>query len=332
MVLRCWACALALLGVATWNAEAKVLTFASVQIHLQPKVSVVGPIFSIGEVAQVLGEDETRCERIRKVPVGRAPLPERPLTLNAMMIRVALRRAGINEAEALVEDGESVVTTASQVYEIQNLLPLIRTDILRATGEAPANVKVDPSTSFEKSVLLPSGKVTSNLRPPVSGLYDGSVLYVVDLSVDGRKLKTIPLRVTVRIERPAVVVTHRVERGEKFEDSKLEIQRLTSGVSSDSVTVMSQALGKTAARAIFPGTALRFQDIADPPMIKRGQEVTCRGHKGNVDIEVQVKALEDGKMGCVIRVENTGSQKILKARVVDETTVEAVAGPESGQH
>jgi flagella basal body P-ring formation protein FlgA len=67
-------------------------------------------------------------------------------------------------------------------------------------------------------------------------------------------------------------------------------------------------------------------------MIKRGQEVTCRGHKGNVDIEVQVKALEDGKMGCVIRVENTGSQKILKARVVDETTVEAVAGPESGQH
>jgi flagella basal body P-ring formation protein FlgA len=45
-----------------------------------------------------------------------------------------------------------------------------------------------------------------------------------------------------------------------------------------------------------------------------------------------VKALEDGKLGSVIRVENTGSQKVLRARVVDEMTVEAVAGPQSGQH
>jgi flagella basal body P-ring formation protein FlgA len=191
---------------------------------------------------------------------------------------------------------------------------------------------VEPSASFDRSVLLPSGKVTLSLRPPVSGRYDGSVLYVVDFSVDGRKMKTMPMRVTVRIERPVVVVTHRVERGEKFAESKMEIQRLTSGVSSDSVTMMSQALGKTAARALFPGTALRFQDIADPPMVKRGQEVTCRGRKGNVEIEVMVKALEDGKLGSVIRVENTGSQKVLRARVVDEMTVEAVAGPQSGQH
>ena len=331
-MLRGWVWALMVLCVGAWNVEAKDVTAASAQIRLQSRVSVIGPTFSIGEVAQVVGTDENRCDRIRKVQVGRAPLPDRPLTLNAMTIRVALRRAGFTEGDASVAEGESVVTTESQVYALQNLLPVIRTDILKATGEPPANVQVDPSSSFEKSALLPSGRVTVALRPPVSGRYDGSVLYVVDLSVDGRKVKVLPMRVTVRIERPAVVVTHRVERGEKFEENKVEIQRLTSGVSSDSVTLMSQVLGKTAARAIFPGTALRFQDIADPPMIKRGQEVTCRGRKGNVEIEVMVKTLEDGKVGRVIRVENTGSQKVFKARVVDEMTVEAVAGPDPGQH
>lgn len=327
-----WVWALVALMVWTAKVDARPQTGSSVQIRLQQKVSVIGPYFSVGEVTQVAGGDETHCERIRKIPVGRAPMPDHTLMINASTIRVALRKAGILEGEASVLEGDSTVSTASQVYDLQNLLPVIRTDILRATGEAPANVQVEPSASFEKSLLLPSGNVTAGLRPPVSGRYDGSVLYVVDLSVDGRKFKTLPMRVTIRIERPAVVVTHRVERGEKFEESKIEIQKLTSGVSSDSVTLMSQALGKTAARAIFPGTPLRFQDIADPPMIKRGQEVNCRGRKGNVEIEVTVKALEDGRMGRVIRVQNTGSQKLFTARVVDETTVEAVAGPESGQH
>jgi flagella basal body P-ring formation protein FlgA len=247
-----------------------------------------------------------------------------------LTIRVALRKAGFGEGEVLVEEGETVVTTESQDYPLQNLLPVIRTDILRATGEDPANVQVEPSASFEKTVPLPKGKLTQVLRPPVSGRYDGSVLYVVDLSVDGRKVRTLPMRVTVRIERPAVVVTHRVERGEKFDENRVELKRLSTGVSADSVTVLSQALGRTSARAIFPGTVLRLQDIADPPVIQRGQEVTCRSHTGNVEIEVMVKTLEDGKMGRVIRVENTGSRKVFRARVLDENTVEAVSGPNPG--
>jgi flagella basal body P-ring formation protein FlgA len=295
-------------------------------------VSVLGPIFTIGDVSQVSGNDDYRCECVRKVPVGKVPPADRSWTLNALTIHVALRKAGYAEGDVLVVEGESVVTTESQDYPLQNLLPLIRTDILKATGENPANVLVEPSSSFSKSVLLPKGKLTVELRPPVSGLYDGSVLYLADLSVDGRKMKTLPMRVTVSIERSAVVVTHRVERGEKFDEGTIELKKLTSGVSADSVTLMSQAVGKTAARAIFPGTALRFQDIADPPVIKRGQEVTCRGRKGNVEIEVMVKAMEDGPLGRVIKVQNTGSQKLLKARVVDENTVEAVAGSDSGQH
>jgi len=302
------------------------------QVRLLPRVAVMGPDFTVGDVAKVLGQDATRCERVQKVVVGRAPLPDHTYRLGAQTLRVALRKAGYSEVDVQVADGESVVSTETQKYPLSNILPALRADILKSTGEAPANVEVVPSASFEKTLVLPQGKVTTRLRPPVSGRYDGSVLYVVDLMVDGRKLKTMPMRVTVRIERPVVVVTHRVDRGETFDEGKSEIQKLSSGVGSDSVTLLSQALGKTSARAIFPGTPLRFQDIADPPLIKRGQEVNCRGRKGNVEIEVTVKAMEDGKLGRVIRVQNTGSQKLLKARVVDETTVEAVAGPENGRH
>jgi flagella basal body P-ring formation protein FlgA len=296
-------------------------------VRLQERVSVIGPEFSIGDVAKVTGVDEAVCERVRKVKVGRAPLPKQALTLTAASLRVALRKASLLGAEVVVAEGESVITTESQTYLLQNLLPLIRTDVLRATGEVPANVQVDPSPAFEKMLVLPKGKVTVQLRPPMSGRYDGSVLYVTDLSVDGRKVKSLPMRVTVRIERPVVVSTRRLERGEKFDEGNVEIRRLSTGVNADSVTLMSQVVGKPTSRVVFPGTSLRFQDIADPPLIKRGQEVTCRGRKGNVEIEVMVKALEDGKLGRVIRVQNTGSQKLLKARVVDEMTVDAVAGP-----
>lgn len=298
-----------------------------IQVQLLPKVSVLGPNYTVGDVAQVAGNDEYRCETLKKVVVGRAPIPDHSTAVDAMAVRVVLRRAGYGVPDVTVLDGRTIVTTAGQNYPLQNLLPLIRTDVLRATGEAPGDVTVDPSPAFEKVLVLPKGKVTIALRPPASGRFEGSVMYLVDLSVDGRKIRTLPMRVTVKIEKTAVVVTRRVERGEKFGDSSIELRKVESGVDQESVTVLSQALGKVSARAVFPGTVLRFQDIADPPVIKRGQAITCRSAKGNVEIEVTVQAMEDGRVGRVIRVQNTGSKKLFKARVIDESTVVAVAGP-----
>jgi flagella basal body P-ring formation protein FlgA len=56
-------------------------------------------------------------------------------------------------------------------------------------------------------------------------------------------------------------------------------------------------------------------------VIHHGSEVNGTIVEGNVELQVTVRAIDDGKMGDMIRVENTDSHKLLKAKVLDEKTV-----------
>ncbi len=313
-----------------WTAvvSAAVKSAPPVSVTLPSKVSVLGPAYTVGDVAEVVGRDGVQVERIRRTPVGRAPLPGHPVTLTAVSLRVALRKAGFADADFVVPDGEAEVATARQEYPLKTLLPVVREQVVRATGEDPANVKLEPSEAFNKVVTLPRGKVTASLRPPLSGRYEGMTLFTAELLVEGRKVRTLPLRCGIRIERPYVVVKRRIERGAKLDASRLELKRVSVGQTGpEPVTDLSVAIGRTAARALVPGQVLRIADIADPPVVHRGQEVTCRVRRGNVEMEARVRVLEDGKAGSVIRVENIGSKKTFKARVLSEDAVESLGGP-----
>jgi flagella basal body P-ring formation protein FlgA len=76
---------------------------------------------------------------------------------------------------------------------------------------------------------------------------------------------------------------------------------------------------------LAPEAVLRVTDLFDPPVIVRGQIVEALVQKGNVELSVQVRAVQDGKMGDIIQVENTDSHKVLKAKVLDEKKV--LVGP-----
>lgn len=312
-------------GFAAWAGPGRPVT-----LRLPEKVSVVGPLLSVGDVAVVEGDDGVKVDRVRRVAYGRAPTTDRPYTLNALSLRVALRKAGFEPSEFVVLEGTEQVTTESQVYPLKGLLPKILSRVAQDTGEDAANVVLEPSEGFSRSVTLPKGQVLSEIRP-TTGRYDGTVLFTAVLSVDGRPFRTVPLRCNVKVERPAVVVVRRVERGQKLDRDDLTVRRVTQAQSGqDPLTNVESAVGRVASRNLATDDVVRLSDLVDPPVIRRGQEVVCRVKRGNVILEAQVKAQDDGKAGSVIRVLNLDSKLTLKARVIDENTVEAVAGPVGG--
>ncbi|MGH7739756.1 MAG: flagellar basal body P-ring formation chaperone FlgA, partial [bacterium] len=87
------------------------------------------------------------------------------------------------------------------------------------------------------------------------------------------------------------------------------------------IRVLTGVVGHTASIFLGPGTVVAFNDLYDPPVIHRGAQVNGVVRQGNVELSVTVRAIEDGKMGDVIRVENTDTHKLLKAKVLDEKTV-----------
>lgn len=292
-------------------------------VRLAEEASVTGPRITLGEVAEVTGDQTARVQRARRVDLGRAAPAKRERTVPARLVRMALLKAGFGEGEfEVIGAAEVRVRTASQVLAVRELLPALREFILLKSGENPADVVVEPGPGFDREVLLPEGKRTVEFRPPVHGRYEGALLFTAEVSVDGRRVKTLPLRVDVRLERPAVATTARVERGETFTEENVEAVRVPSSrLPSGALGSLSEALGRRADKALAPGSVLRYADLHDPPAVRRGQTVRGIFRKGSVELSVEVEVLRDGKVGDTVPVQNARSGARLRGRVLDEKTV-----------
>jgi flagella basal body P-ring formation protein FlgA len=68
-------------------------------------------------------------------------------------------------------------------------------------------------------------------------------------------------------------------------------------------------------------SALRQQDVKEPILVSRKNLVDVVYQTDHVELRLQAIALEDGKLGDNIRVQNTNSQKIIVGRIAADSTI-----------
>ncbi len=291
-------------------------------IHLLEKSTVVGPQVSLGDVAEITGNNRAMIERVRRLVVSRAAPSGERIKINQGYVKVVLRREGFSLDDFAFEGADTTeVLTQSQVYFSDELLPEAKSFVLGEINEPTEDIEVKLDGDNRK-IILPAGKVTANFRPSFSGKYDGAVLLTVELEVDDHLIEVLPLRLTVDVYRPAVVTTKRVEKGEVFTAGNIALVREPSSkIMQGCFRQLNYVLGRKASAPIIPDTVIRVNDIFDPPVITRGKIVQAIMRLGNVELTVDARAVEDGKAGDIIRVENSDSHKVLRAKVLDEKTV-----------
>ncbi len=323
--LKRFLAAILLLAAGTLSA-AGVEPTRKVRVILPSAASVVGPRILLGDVAQLTGGDRAWVTRLERLEIAQAAPAGGVLKLTAHSVRIAIRKSGIR-GEVEVSGAETCeVGTRSQEFDTDSLASAVKSLVVSGTGESPEDIEVKLGRG--QKLIVPAGVLTTRVKPPLSGKYEGNQLYTAEIMVDGRLVKKQPLRAQTEIRRPALVVLSRVERGEKLTEGNVASQRVPSSrATGDVLNDPSSALGRTAARALEPGRVLRVGDLADPPLVRRNGVVTALVRKGNIELAVEAKALDDGKTGQVIRIQNVASGKIFKARVVDDRNVEVVEPP-----
>jgi flagellar basal body P-ring formation protein FlgA len=294
----------------------------AILIRLPEKATVVGPKISLGEVAEVIGDEKVMLERLRRLDLGRAAEAGRTIKLTQAFIKIALRRGGYSLQKIGLDGPELVdVLTKSQEISTSDLLAAAKSFVVKALNEDSGNVSVKLS-GIEKKLFLPAGHWKTNFRPPLSGKYEGTLLMTVELEADGRLVRVLPLRLVVEVMHPVVVTTRLVEKGDKFTaDNVSLVKRPTTQVPQGAFHHLDDVLGRTASTLLSPGTAIRMSYLHDPPLVKRGQMVEAIVEQGNVEISVHVRAVEDGKLGDVIRVENSESHKVLRGKILNDKTI-----------
>lgn len=94
---------------------------------------------------------------------------------------------------------------------------------------------------------------------------------------------------------------------------------------SDTITRISDLLGKSPLRYISALRPIRTGEIAPPTVVERNSIVQLRFNSAGLHITATGLALEDGARGDVINVRNTASRRVVRAIVVNTGVVRVVA-------
>lgn len=124
------------------------------------------------------------------------------------------------------------------------------------------------------------------------------------------------------------VLARPVTRDEVITASDVIMKEVSSNDLKDD-TVMQQinVVGLSARGLIQPDMPISANLLVQPKVIKRNQMVTVSLNSGRINLTSQAKALHDARIGDIVRLQNTQSEKIVQARVTgpQEATIDTAA-------
>jgi len=100
--------------------------------------------------------------------------------------------------------------------------------------------------------------------------------------------------------------------------------RLVSGLAAGYVTDLAQLPRSTLRHALPAGAVLMAQDLLPDFMVHQGEQVTLVAAANGINVRAAGVALQDGRYGALIRVQNVSSAKVVEGvvesdRVIDVT-------------
>jgi flagella basal body P-ring formation protein FlgA len=160
---------------------------------------------------------------------------------------------------------------------------------------------------------------------------DGDYRYVGDTTfkstvvVGGKPCKTLYVRASIHPFARVAVATNDIKRGEPISDSDCTMVRkdladLRGGFFTDRAPLRELV----ATRSIKTGAVISTGHVDRPVAVKRGKVVAAEVRGNGFRITAAAKAMDNGRVGDVIRLMNVASKKTLTGEVLDANTVKVV--------
>ncbi|WP_224743867.1 MULTISPECIES: flagellar basal body P-ring formation chaperone FlgA [Lysobacter] len=133
----------------------------------------------------------------------------------------------------------------------------------------------------------------------------------------------VPVR--VRKEADVVVLTRPVPAGQPITAEHIAMgRRDIAGAGAAVFDDPVEVIGMTAVQGLVPGSALTRTDLANGSLLKRGDPVMLVSRVGGVEVRMSGRALGRAAPGETVAVENLGSRRIIRGRLVGDGLVEVV--------
>jgi len=298
-----------------------------ITVVVSPSARVEGSFITLGQIAEITGDDSAGVDRLRQLKLGNAPAPGNNVVLTKELLGMRLAATGSDFTGISWTVPELVTVTANfQTLSRQTIIDKVVAAIEQQAGLRvnDKNLSIDALGNIQDSIV-PVGKLTVNISLPYGIHYSGSTNVVAVINVNGQFVTKITIPCAVKRYDQVAVAAVPITAGEILTLDKLRLERMDTGkLGTGYFTEMKKVIGLMTRRALTPGMVVMDAMVNKPILIKRGSLVTLVARIGSMEITTKGQAMQDGIEGQRIRIKNVNSSKVISGKVLDENTVQVL--------
>ena len=290
---------------------------------LLPQSSVINSDeYTLGEIAQIEGENILMLDKLTEITIGRSPLPGRNLTVTRSLILSRLRSKGINVKHL---DFPGFDTTVIQRAALKISGSDIEHVVLKHIKDTNKNLDLKPRLLAKiRDIFLPRGQVSYVISSKGKYKKEGGYRnYDVEFSINGNPVRTVSVRTYLKIYKEVYVARDTIKREQLIEESDLlKIRRNVDRIPREYVTDKDQLIGKITTRTINPSETISGNTLAIPPLVKSGDRLQIVYETPFLRLSAPGISLSKGRKGERIPVKNSDSKLVVFATVKTRNIVQ----------
>lgn len=281
---------------------------------------MLNPIIEVEGDQILLGDVFTPLERYEDRVIARSPEPGEELQLPAVWLWKVAKTFGVEWQPTSAADS-AVVSRPSSIIGAEHIEGLLGQAYFERTGEddlieletdgAPLRIdlprSVAPTARLDRFDLdMRTGRFTATIIAPA----DGRALHRSNIS--GRFYRMVEMPVPAR----------RLGVGAVIGAGDITMIRLREeGLGTNLIVDAEMLIGQAVRRTLAAGKPVAIGSVNAPILVQKNRVVSVSLATETMVLTVSARAMEEGALGDVIRVQNTQSNTVIDAVVTGEGRV-----------
>ncbi len=291
-------------------------------ISVYEKATVEKDEILLGKIAGIESEDHVLIRKLKRVVIGRSPLPGKSRYIGREYIKLRLKQNDIDLPGLALQIPDKIKISRSFVEISREEIKKIVSDYIHGKEFWDKNNTRIINIQIGRLPLLPRGRITYKVIPPKVMHGMGTIPMSILFFVDGESYKKVKATVKIQIFKEVVVTKKPLGRYRRITQDDVYMQKMDiTNLPNDIITNYKDVLGKRARRNIWAKVALRAEYVEYPPLVKRGDMVLIVAESEKMKITAMGEARKSGRRGERVKVKNLNSNKRIFARIIDENTV-----------
>lgn len=300
----------------------------AVQIRLRPTSVVRSRAVTVADVAELSGGLPMLRDNIARLDVSDVPRDARSTTVSRKHLQFRLTLAGLPATTFQVIGAELARVTLQQApVRAEEVVTAARQALLATLPWSADQILIDLAQPVVVPLpaVTPDETVTIKAEPHAGQRTTGRVQVDVRIFVQGECRLALPVQFHVRPCQKVVVCRKRIEKGEALDDSNTFVESHPVDGKSSLALPPEAGKGAKAQKPLLPGQVVQRDDVETgekPALIRAQDSVKIQVRLGGLRVTAAGQALQEGRVGQLIRVQNVDSRKVVIGRVIEGGLVE----------